>query len=303
FIHDNKMMRLTENKKNMRRTHSQELPEHRVTSEVFVEKDATEVLKIGGNAFSKFFFKYPPHLRKNSKEKAIVEQDEDGDLVLDRNEEGVILIKHSRSTELALVGLQIWRGALLLADYILSFPELFQNKVILELGSGVGFDSIIAAMVAKEVICTDVNVGGILKLIEDNFYRNKELIKSKTCVTELDFMNLNWNAILNEKMKNVDVVMAADVIYDDKITDGFVKTLGKLFDFPNIRQIYVALEKRYVFTIADLDSVAPSYEEFFRSLRRHKLDLAIDEIKLQFPQFFRYQRLSQLVLMKIERKF
>lgn len=62
--------------------------------------------------------------------------------------------EHSVATELKLVGLQIWRGALLLGDYILSHPEVFQNKTVLELGSGVGFDSIIAGTLAKEIICT-----------------------------------------------------------------------------------------------------------------------------------------------------
>jgi predicted nicotinamide N-methyase len=66
----------------------------------------------------------------------------------------VSLTEHSTATELKLVGLQIWRGALLLADYILSQPDTFKNKTVLELGSGVGFDSIIAGMLAKEVICT-----------------------------------------------------------------------------------------------------------------------------------------------------
>lgn len=134
------------------------------------------------------------------------------------------------STELKLVGLQIWRGALLLGDYILSYPELFQNKVVLELGSGVGFDSIVAGTLAKEVICTgkyhqrkkkmiicyscflftDVNLGGILKLIEKNLECNRSLIKSKTCVTELNFLDESWNGTIMDKVKSVDVIMAAD---------------------------------------------------------------------------------------------
>ncbi|XP_031776814.1 methyltransferase-like protein 22 isoform X1 [Nasonia vitripennis] len=276
---------------------------HKITSEVFAEKDDAETQKEGNSAVSKFFFKYPPHMRKNrTAGKEALEYDEDGDLILDRIEEGAILIEHSVATELKLVGLQIWRGALLLGDYILSHPEVFQNKTVLELGSGVGFDSIIAGTLAKEVVCTDVNLGGILRLIEKNFQRNKALVKSKVCVTELDFLSENWNATLSGKVKNVDVIMAADVIYDDKITDGFVKTLAKLLDTAGARQAYVALEKRYVFTIADLDSVAPMYEEFLRCLRRHKVNWSIEEIKLDFPQYFRYQRLSQLTLMRIEKK-
>lgn len=65
-----------------------------------------------------------------------------------------VFTEHSISTELNLVGLQVWRGALLLADYILSHPNLFKDQTILELGSGVGLTSIVASYFAKEVICT-----------------------------------------------------------------------------------------------------------------------------------------------------
>lgn len=104
-----------------------------------------------------------------------VNYDSDDDLDVDRDKEGVILIgtklnvcvfscinisrwivftEHSVSTELSLVGLQVWRAALLLADYILSHSDSFRNQIVLELGSGVGLTSIVASYLAKEVICT-----------------------------------------------------------------------------------------------------------------------------------------------------
>ena len=142
-------------------------------------------------------------------------------------------------TKLDLVGLQVWRVAFLLADFIFSNPEIFKNKNVLELGSGVGFDSIVASMFAKEVICTgkfflistmqsskiknliiqvaqkknlilDVNIGGILKLIERNFQKNQSLIKSKLSVVELNFLNTNWQDTLKDKIDTIDVIMAAD---------------------------------------------------------------------------------------------
>lgn len=64
------------------------------------------------------------------------------------------LSEHSISTALNLVGLQVWRGAFLLADYILHNANLFHGQTVLELGSGVGLTSIVAGMFAKEVICT-----------------------------------------------------------------------------------------------------------------------------------------------------
>lgn len=53
-----------------------------------------------------------------------------------------------------MVGLQIWRGALLLADWLLHNNEIVQkDSYILELGSGVGLTSIVAAMF-NPVFCT-----------------------------------------------------------------------------------------------------------------------------------------------------
>lgn len=53
------------------------------------------------------------------------------------------------------MGLQVWRGALLLSDYLLHLgPEKLKNSTILELGSGVGLTSIVASKFAKNVICT-----------------------------------------------------------------------------------------------------------------------------------------------------
>ena len=52
------------------------------------------------------------------------------------------------------MGLQIWRGALLLADWLLYNRETFkEGHYILELGSGVGLSSIVAAMFTP-VFCT-----------------------------------------------------------------------------------------------------------------------------------------------------
>lgn len=53
--------------------------------------------------------------------------------------------------------LQVWRGALLLADYILFRRDLFQGCTVLELGAGTGLASIVAATMAHTVYCTGNN--------------------------------------------------------------------------------------------------------------------------------------------------
>nr|XP_031543076.1 methyltransferase-like protein 22 isoform X10 [Vicugna pacos] len=62
--------------------------------------------------------------------------------------------EHTMATPLEDVGKQVWRGALLLADYVLFQRDLFQGRTVLELGGGTGLASIIAATVARTVYCT-----------------------------------------------------------------------------------------------------------------------------------------------------
>lgn len=90
------------------------------------------------------------------------------------------------------------------------------------------------------------------------------------------------------------------VIYDDEITEGLIKTLIKLFKAaPKLSEIYVALEKRYVF----VDSIcAPMYEHFLKVFQQTTAGfLKLEELPTQFPQFFEYDRCKELVLMRISR--
>ncbi|XP_018370565.1 PREDICTED: methyltransferase-like protein 22 isoform X2 [Trachymyrmex cornetzi] len=273
---------------------------HKVTSEIYTENDQISEELDNGNAVTEFTFKCPSYMIETESTAETLNYDSDDDLDVDRDKEGVILIEHSVSTELNLVGLQVWRAALLLADYILSHQDLFRNQIILELGSGVGLTSIVASYLAKEVICTDINVGDILNLIERNFLRNYTYIRSGFHIEEVNFLNLEWPKKLEEKLQSANIVLAADVIYDDKITDGFVRTLTKLLYTKKKKIIYIALEKRYVFTVADLDTIAPMYEEFLRCVEKYKMNWSVDYINIDFPRYFKYDRVKHLVLMKIQ---
>lgn len=59
--------------------------------------------------------------------------------------------------------LQIWRGAFLLADFILAQASMFKGATVLELGAGTGLTSIVIAMVAKTVYCTGGDVIELFK--------------------------------------------------------------------------------------------------------------------------------------------
>ncbi|XP_076247337.1 methyltransferase-like protein 22 [Calliopsis andreniformis] len=273
---------------------------HTVTSEIYEENKNSWVKLKNGNAITSFIFKYPSYMIKSECTGNTITHDSDGDLDVDRQREGKLVIEHYVSTRLQDVGLQVWRGALLLADYILSNPDLVKNKVVLELGAGVGLTSIVASFLAREVICTDVDVGEILKLIHRNFVRNNTYIKSKVSVKELNFLNLKSPIFCDRKIDEVNVILAADVIYDENITKGFVLTLAKLLNSRNPKVVYVALEKRYVFTTTDMDTVAPMYEEFLKCIEKENLSWHIEYIKIDFPQYFKYDRIKHMILMKIE---
>lgn len=96
------------------------------------------------------------------------------------------------------------------------------------------------------------------------------------------------------------------VIYDDDITDAFIQTLEKILD-PNDfnesreKEIYIALEKRYVFTLAELDTIAPCYEYFLSGIKKIRLtnNWKLESIPIDFPQYFEYERANELVLLKL----
>jgi hypothetical protein len=112
---------------------------------------------------------------------------------------------------------------------------------------------------------------------------------------------INNNKCQTKRKNDNDIVPAIFVvIYDDKITDGFVRTLSKLLYTKKKKTVYIALEKRYVFTIADLDTIAPMYEEFLRCIEKYKMNWSIDYINIDFPRYFKYDRVKDLVLMKVQ---
>lgn len=88
------------------------------------------------------------------------------------------------------------------------------------------------------------------------------------------------------------------MVYDDTITEAFVKTVQKLLTKPPKKTIYVALEKRFVFTITDYDTAAPCYECFLECLDK-LTDVKREMVPLDFPQYFEYDRVKELVLWKI----
>ncbi|EDV95683.1 methyltransferase-like protein 22 [Drosophila grimshawi] len=272
-----------------------------VKSEIYGETNYQPEHKEGGKILSKFRFRYPGENEQDSNGK--VSHDKDGDLNVVRARRGQIELEHSGATELKLVGLQVWRGALLLADFLFHQRNELANKTIMELGAGVGLTSIAAAIHSSgQVYCTDVNLGCILDLIRSNVERNSQLLLGKVSVLEYDFLapKSELSRELLSAIDASDVIMAADVIYEESLTDAFVAVIEHIFSKNSEKLIFMAMEKRYVFTLEDCDSVAPMYEHFLRQTANKPW--IMDSIPLDFPQYFEYERCPQLILMRIRRR-
>ena len=205
-----------------------------------------------------------------------------------------------------LVGLQVWRGALLLADYILANPSLLAGKQVLEVAAGTGITSLVAAMFARTVVSTDVDRGDILPLIRRNASRNREALAGcDFSVTELDFFWSSWPEELSRQGSECEVILAADVVYDKDITRHFFKTLTSLLSLgPKVALI--AIERR-LHAGEEGEIVAPNYEIFLKSLSdlhnsrlNQNTKVEVSSLNVDFPKSLQYTRVSELNLFRIE---
>ena len=115
-----------------------------------------------------------------------------------------------------------------------------------------------------------------------------------------------------DNFESVDLVLGADLVYDFELTDGIVETLKMLLIVQQKeaekKTILLTLEKRYIFTVKNLDTVAPAFDYFVTQLEDLKSDLLlnwnlilnIDPVPLhQIRQSFCYERTKDLTLLKL----
>ncbi|KAF4092528.1 hypothetical protein AMELA_G00022030 [Ameiurus melas] len=246
-------------------------------------------------------------------EGAITEEEEDD--ITD-----VIKIEHTMATPLEDVGKQIWRGAFLLSDYILSSSAAFRGATVLELGAGTGLASIVVASVAKTVYCTDVGED-LLSMCRRNVHLNQHYIATSdehgVKVRQLDWTTddfltdadseFGWSEDeISDLYDNTTVIIAADVCYDNDLTDALFRTLYRISS--NLRHsstAYISIEKRLNFTLRHMDVSCETYDHFrhcleqITELREKKTRFTVSPVSCSFPQFFQYERVNQLELWKV----
>lgn len=312
--------------------------------------------------------------------------DRDGDLDVSRlsRPRTALTIAHRLETPISTCGTQVWRGACLLADYLLNTPEVVRQKHVLELGAGTGLVGVVAAGAAgSSVILTDA-CKAALSLACQNAAANLPTWQQRpgpypSCKGSIVCRHLDWSSFLHtdgssltdaellellnsqqlapqqytdaaegkaaaaagslienrlqharsapphagtthgappassdtwawqvedlQQLRHVDVLLAADVVYEPVLTEAFVHTAHALMSWMQKEQarqqpagtaaasgqtaedtqphaqhpgrhthqgqvpakgpiLYVAAEKRYNFTLRDMDAVATAWDHF-----------------------------------------
>lgn len=238
--------------------------------------------------------------------------DSDGDLNVARKEQGTgITIHHHLSTTLNRVGLQVWRGSLLIADFLLNNKDKVVDKTVIELGCGTGLGGILAAKLgALRVYFTDFDED-VLSLCQSNVEKNVEESSSIAIYRKLDWREpLTTQLSENDlaKLKNASTILAADCIYDDNLSTHLVETIQTLLKCAHHNCIlYMTCEKRYNFTLSELDVRASAYDHFL-SLLSNKSENSTSALDYEIvplstiKQKFLYDRSGDLVLFKVWQK-
>ncbi|CAL9703677.1 unnamed protein product [Knipowitschia caucasica] len=234
----------------------------------------------------------------------------------------VIRIEHTMATLLEDVGKQVWRGALLLADFVLAGPGVFKGATVLELGAGTGLSSIITASVAKRVYCSDVGED-VLSMCRTNVSLNKDLMErsgGEVLVRKLDWterdlctdpeQEFSWSEEeVCDLYDHTTLILAADVVYDDDLTDAFFRTVYQLCSgFTHSCDVYISIEKRLNFTLRQMDVCCEAYQHFHHCLQQlqdlqgpHRF--SAQKLAPSFKQSLMYERVDQLELWKVSSSY
>ncbi|KAK6201948.1 hypothetical protein LQW54_009161 [Pestalotiopsis sp. IQ-011] len=184
-------------------------------------------------------------------------------------------------------GLRTWEAALHLGQFLCENPSLVQGKGVLELGAGTGYVSILCAKYLSpgQVIASDGS-DDVVNNLPENFFVNG--LQDSGLITAMD---LKWGHALigtEEAAWNagrpIDVVLGADVTYDESVIPSLVAVVEELFGlYPSVKVIIAATERN-----------RKTYDSFLRVCEQrrfgiHQADYALPPRKSQNGPFYNDQ--------------
>lgn len=262
----------------------------------------------------------------------------------EKEEERQIWLEYKTQTRLYEVGAQVWRGSLFLADFLLNNPEPLRGKRVLEIGAGTGLSSVVALLCQPQgLVATDLAFN--LDLLERNLARNVSCLSGilasqsqmqrqeriyrvmpcdiKTIISDRQSGNaraqtgdalVELGLTARQLTCEMDVYLGADLVYDHDLSEALVdfirhiacSLMSETTSKDQIRMVWLSIDKRYIFTLEDVDIKAPMYEHF-----RHELDKMLahlpQKIKIaqrehgmnDVTQYFQYETSNDLIILEI----
>ncbi|XP_013875749.1 methyltransferase-like protein 22 [Austrofundulus limnaeus] len=119
-------------------------------------------------------------------------------------------------------------------------------------------------------------------------------------------VEFSWTEEEMADLYNTSFIIAADVCYDDELTDGFFRTLYCLCScFPHSCAVFISIEKRFNFTLRHMDISCDAYNHFKHCLSQLQdmqdgcCRFKVERVSLNFSQFLLYERVEQLELWQL----
>lgn len=228
----------------------------------------------------------------------------------ENNDDDAITIKESNSfIRDGTTGLKLWPAAMALSDFILRNKKIFDGKSILELGSGAtGFVGMVLLSVCRpeKVYLSDCHESVINTLMENvqlnlKKYETEEMERSlMVCQRmkihegpEFGILNFPWeDADKNDdelmKVCHPNMLIAADVVYDDSILDALILCVNKLFEHS---------KPSLVFYLSQTIRNIKTYEMFCNLLRDNHYETS--EQNLSIPTNHNWENSSEIKLLRI----
>ncbi|ORY98270.1 hypothetical protein BCR41DRAFT_227418 [Lobosporangium transversale] len=251
--------------------------------------------------------------------------------------EYAVEIRHAMGTTLKSVGSQVWMGSFLLVDWMSSIKDQLNGSVAFELGAGTGLTSIALSLLTgvERIFCTDYDTDVLLNC-ERNVINNSHLVKTSESDGSTFFNNRilprTYNWLMDDPMDSSSCtstperfdwskeeieqwrsrgtfIFAADVVYDDSLTDALIRCLEKLLldplpkDHPRHdigRIAYLTMEKRYNFSLDELDVVAQAHDYFVKKMSQSNMIEAQRIDCTELDHYCDYKRSKDLVRKQAE---
>ncbi|CAH1185685.1 unnamed protein product [Phyllotreta striolata] len=180
------------------------------------------------------------------------------------NDCNIITLKESNNLiSQGTTGLRTWQASLALSEWIIYNKDQFNEKIVLELGSGIGLTGLVLSKTceAKQIYLTDCH-----ETVLENLRENTEinLVDTSSTVDNYKFLkvlctrknvsvfNLPWEDFDMEICKdlgNIDVVIGADIIYDKDLFQSLLNAMRRLKEFCGVKKFIFSCTERNVETL------------------------------------------------------